>query len=95
MERLILCGGGHVSLELAHIAARLEFELIVVDDRAEFANVARFPMAAQVICAPFLEGPGRVGQPGGRLTTPSSPGATPLTGSAWSTCSGGSTPMWA
>ena len=55
MERLILCGGGHVSLELAHIAARLEFELIVVDDRAEFANVARFPMAAQVICAPFLE----------------------------------------
>ena len=55
MERLILCGGGHVSLELAHMAARLEFELIVVDDRAEFANVARFPMAAQVICAPFLE----------------------------------------
>ena len=55
MERLILCGGGHVSLELAHIAARLEFDLTVIDDRAEFANVARFPMAAQVICAPFLE----------------------------------------
>ena len=25
MERLILCGGGHVSLEVAHIAQRLEF----------------------------------------------------------------------
>ena len=25
MERLILCGGGHVSLEVAHIARRLEF----------------------------------------------------------------------
>ena len=55
MDRLILCGGGHVSLELAHIAARLEFELIVIDDRAEFADPARFPMAARVLCAPFLE----------------------------------------
>ena len=55
MDRLILCGGGHVSLELAHVASRLEFEVIVIDDRVEFANVARFPMAAQVICAPFLE----------------------------------------
>ena len=55
MERLILCGGGHVSLELAHIAGRLEFELIVIDDRPEFANEGRFPMAQRVICAPFLE----------------------------------------
>ena len=55
MERLILCGGGHVSLELAHIAARLEFELIVIDDREEFANQERFPMASQVLCMPFLE----------------------------------------
>ncbi|WP_297210248.1 XdhC family protein [uncultured Flavonifractor sp.] len=55
MERLILCGGGHVSLELAHIAQRLEFELVVVDDRAEFANTRRFPMASQVLCQPFLQ----------------------------------------
>ncbi len=55
MERLILCGGGHVSLELAHVAARLEFEVIVIDDRPEFANQARFPMASQVLCMPFLQ----------------------------------------
>ena len=55
MDRLILCGGGHVSLELAHVASRLEFEVIVIDDRAEFADPARFPMAARVLCAPFLE----------------------------------------
>ena len=55
MERLILCGGGHVSLELAHIAARLEFEVVVIDDRPEFANMARFPMAHQVLCTPFEE----------------------------------------
>ena len=55
MERLILCGGGHVSLELAHIAARLEFEVVVIDDRPEFANEARFPMVHQVLCMPFDE----------------------------------------
>ena len=55
MERLILCGGGHVSLEVAHIARRLEFELVVIDDRPEFASRERFPMADQVVCAPFLE----------------------------------------
>lgn len=61
MERLILCGGGHVSLEVAHIAARLEFEVCVVDDRAEFANEARFPMARQVLCMPFPEALDRLG----------------------------------
>lgn len=55
MERLILCGGGHVSLEVAYLADHLEFEVVVIDDRAEFANEARFPMASQVLCAPFLE----------------------------------------
>ena len=53
MERLILCGGGHVSLEVAHIARRLEFELVVIDDRSEFASPERCPMAARVGCAPF------------------------------------------
>lgn len=61
MERLILCGGGHVSLEVAFIAARLEFEVVVIDDRAEFANAGRFPMAAQVLCMPFLEALDRLG----------------------------------
>lgn len=55
MERLILCGGGHVSLEVAHIAQRLEFEITVIDDREEFANPQRFPMASQVLCMPFME----------------------------------------
>lgn len=61
MERLILCGGGHVSLELAWMAARLEFEVIVIDDRPEFANGERFPMAAQVLCMPFAEALDRLG----------------------------------
>lgn len=61
MERLILCGGGHVSLEVAYMAARLEFEIIVIDDREEFANRERFPMAAQVLAMPFKEALDQVG----------------------------------
>ena len=53
MERLIICGGGHVSLALAHIASILEFDITVVDDREEFANPERFPMVGQTLCMPF------------------------------------------
>lgn len=41
--RLVLFGGGHVSLETARLAQRVEFQVVVVDDRPEFANPARFP----------------------------------------------------
>ena len=49
MERLIICGGGHVSLALAHMASILDFDITVIDDREEFANKERFPMAGQVL----------------------------------------------
>ena len=64
MDRLILCGAGHVSLELAHIASRLDFEIVVIDDRPEFANPGRFPMASRVICAPYPEGLVQAGSTG-------------------------------
>ena len=51
--RLILLGGGHVSLALSHYAADLEFGVTVVDDRPSFANAARFPEAETVICDAF------------------------------------------
>lgn len=51
--RLILFGGGHVSLEVAWLADRLGFEVIVADDREEFANRMRFPMAQQILACPM------------------------------------------
>jgi xanthine dehydrogenase accessory factor len=45
---LILFGGGHVSRATAVVAATLGFRLVVVDDRAEFANAERFPMADEI-----------------------------------------------
>lgn len=74
MERLILCGGGHVSLQVAQIAQRLDFALAVIDDRPEFANPDRFPMA-RVLCMPFLEALDQLGRRGAGLLCHPYPGA--------------------
>lgn len=42
-SRLILAGGGHVSLATARIAQVAGFDVTVLDDRGEFANPGRFP----------------------------------------------------
>ncbi|MGE4551962.1 MAG: XdhC family protein, partial [Desulfovibrionaceae bacterium] len=44
-----LFGAGHVSQATARVAALTGFRVIVLDDRAEFANVERFPEADQVL----------------------------------------------
>ncbi len=46
--RLVVVGGGHVGLALAEIGALLGFRITVIDDRPEFANAERFPMADDV-----------------------------------------------
>ncbi len=50
---LIICGGGHVSGELVKMASCLDFHIKVMDDREEFANPERFPLADEVICDSF------------------------------------------
>ena len=53
MERLIICGGGHVSLALAHMASILDFDITVIDDREEFTRPELFPGAWRVLLADF------------------------------------------
>jgi xanthine dehydrogenase accessory factor len=48
--RLIICGGGHVAREVAALAAHLDFQVSVLDDRADLVTAERFPAAEQVIC---------------------------------------------
>lgn len=50
---LFVCGGGHVSCELVKMASCLDFKVKVMDDREEFANADRFPLAEKVICDSF------------------------------------------
>ena len=48
--RLILCGGGHVSREVAAFAHRLDFAVTVMDDRPEAVTRERFPSVESLIC---------------------------------------------
>ncbi len=48
-RKLILFGGGHVSRETAQLAALVDFEVTVIDDRVEFANAERFPNAQTIV----------------------------------------------
>jgi xanthine dehydrogenase accessory factor len=47
--RLVIVGGGHVGQAVANLAADLEFDVWVVDDRAEYVSEERFPRAKQRI----------------------------------------------
>ncbi len=50
---LILVGGGHVNLATARLAQSLGFRVMVADDRREFANEERFPMAERFRVGPY------------------------------------------
>ena len=52
-NRMLIFGGGHVSLALAEFAARTGFSVTVTDDRPAFANKLRFPTAKEVLCMDF------------------------------------------
>lgn len=49
--RLVIVGGGHVGLALATVGEFTGFSVTVIDDREEFAQRERFPMAEAVIAA--------------------------------------------
>ena len=53
--RLVIVGGGHVGLALAMIGEQAGFSVAVIDDREQFANVERFPMADEVRSGPIDE----------------------------------------
>jgi xanthine dehydrogenase accessory factor len=46
-----LFGGGHVSMSLAKTASTAGFGIVVTDDREQFANSERFPMAQGIIAS--------------------------------------------
>lgn len=44
---LLIVGGGHVGQAVARLAAEVDFDIRVLDDREAYASVERFPMAAE------------------------------------------------
>ena len=53
--RLIIVGGGHVGQAVGNLAAELDFDVWVVDDRQEYVTEARFPRAQRRIAGPMAE----------------------------------------
>jgi xanthine dehydrogenase accessory factor len=51
--RMIILGAGHIAAQLAPIAKQAEFDILLYDDRASFANRANFPDANEIICDGF------------------------------------------
>jgi xanthine dehydrogenase accessory factor len=53
--RLVIVGGGHVGQAVGQLAAELDFDVWVVDDRAEYVTSERFPQAQRRIAGPMGE----------------------------------------
>jgi xanthine dehydrogenase accessory factor len=52
---LIVVGAGHIAVPLVRIARVLDFRIVVVDDRVQYANRERFPDADEVIVGDMAE----------------------------------------
>lgn len=56
----VIFGAGHISQPLAEMLKMLDFRVVIVDDRPDFANSKRFPHAARVICDSFTKAAGTI-----------------------------------
>lgn len=54
-DTLYIFGAGHISMALAPLAKHVGFEVIIIDDRPDFASRQRFPAADDVMTLPFSE----------------------------------------
>ncbi len=54
-EKLLVLGGGHVGHALAVMAAGLDFDVTVVDDRPDFTAAGRFPSPIRAVCAGYSD----------------------------------------
>ena len=52
---LLIAGAGHVGQALCHIGSWLDFDIAIVDDRADFASKSRLPEADEIIIGDIAE----------------------------------------
>lgn len=50
---LLIVGAGHIAQPLSRMGKMLGFRVVVMDDRASFANRERFPEADQILCGHY------------------------------------------
>lgn len=49
----LIVGGGHIGRSLAKLADFIDFHVVVLDDREEFANSERIPWADEILCEDY------------------------------------------
>ncbi len=49
LPRLVIAGAGHIGKALSHLGRMLDFKILVIDDRQEYANPDNLPDADQII----------------------------------------------
>ncbi|HUG02431.1 MAG TPA: XdhC family protein [Longimicrobiales bacterium] len=54
-QRLVIAGGGHIAVELATVGARLGFRVLIMEDREEFADAARFGPGVETRLVDFAD----------------------------------------
>ncbi len=52
---LLIAGAGHVGQALCHLGSWLDFDLVIVDDRVDFASEERLPEAKEIIVGDIAE----------------------------------------
>lgn len=55
-KKLVICGGGHVSIPLIQMGRMIGCKVTVLEDRPKFADHARCAGAEEVFCEPFEDG---------------------------------------
>lgn len=53
--KLLIVGGGHVGQAIYNFASMLDFNIVIFDDREEFVNEERFPLAYELIHGDIIE----------------------------------------
>jgi xanthine dehydrogenase accessory factor len=49
LPRLVIAGAGHLGRALSHLGKLLDFEVTVIDDRPEYANIRNLPDADHIV----------------------------------------------
>jgi Xanthine and CO dehydrogenases maturation factor, XdhC/CoxF family len=53
--RVVMIGAGHVGTAIARLTELLSYYLAIVDNRPEYANSGKYPMAAEIVCEPDIQ----------------------------------------
>ena len=52
---LLIAGAGHIAVPLCRMAHMQGFDVIILDDREDYANIQRFPQADRILVGPFAQ----------------------------------------